>query len=287
MDKILVSACLLGEKTRYDGKDNLDESLFKKLSAHYEIVPFCPEVEGGLPIPRPKSEIVGGRVMNEKGEDVTSHFVRGAEKAVEVCRFLGIGIAILKDGSPSCGPRKIYDGKFAGNKIDGLGVTARKLIEAGVKVYAETDALDFLFPERKVDERPYSKENPAAKKRLEERKKLRSRGKEGFRSERASHEGERKEGFSARGFKKDFKGSRPFRGKGGYKGKEGSFRSKEGSPSKGPGKGSFRGKKAFRGPEREGSGAKKNYGSKKKFFYSSKGKTGSRTGSFARKKKEQ
>lgn len=299
MDKILVSACLLGEKTRYDGKDNLNETLLQKLTSHYEVVPFCPEVEGGLSVPRLKSEIRDGRVVNEKGEDVTSYFVRGAEKAVEICRFLGISIAILKDGSPSCGSRRIHDGKFTGNKIDGLGVTAQKLIEAGVKVYADTDGLDFLFPERKRSERPYMRENPAERKRAYRKKRYEGEKKEGTSAASETAEGGEKKEFRAhKPFHKGFKGKSSFHGKGSFHGKEGSsfkggYRKKDGAEAKGgfKGKSKFRGKSSFHGRNQEEGasrgGYKKGFAGKKKFFYSTNRKTSARQGYFARKKKEQ
>lgn len=148
MEKILVSACLCGMKTRFDGKDNPFPFL-ERLKKHYEIVPFCPEIEGGLPEKREPCEMVNNAILTESGKDVTKNFIEGAKKAVSLCHFFGIKIAILKDRSPSCGSRTIHDGSFKNNVIDGLGVTARALIADGIKVYAETDALDFLVPEEK------------------------------------------------------------------------------------------------------------------------------------------
>lgn len=156
MEKILVSACLLGDKTRYDGKDNLLPFL-SRLVERYELVPFCPEVEGGLPVPRPRSEIKAGGVVNEKGEDVTSHFVRGAEKALALCSYLGIKTAILKDRSPSCGVRMIHDGSFTHHLKEGQGITTARLLASGIKVYSDSDNLEFLLGEA-----------PRAKKALHE-----------------------------------------------------------------------------------------------------------------------
>ncbi len=159
MEKILVSACLLGDKTRYDGGSNpfpfLDE-----LAKKYELVPFCPEVEAGLSVPRSPAEIVRNEVMNKDGANLTKIYNEGAEKAYRVCLFLGIKIAILKDGSPACGSRFIHNGKFDGGKIEGLGVTARYLISKGIKVYSETDNLQFLLGnnEKKKRRSPIEKE---------------------------------------------------------------------------------------------------------------------------------
>jgi len=170
MEKILVSACLLGEKTRYDGLDNQNEIILK-LGQYYDLVPFCPEVEGGLKIPREVAEIRAGSVFTKSGLDVGKAYQRGAEKALGICKYLGIRIAILKDKSPSCGARNIYDGSFTHTLVNGLGVTARLLIANGIKVYAESDALDFLFPKAKEkyvakqkDTNPrLNKEKPAKK----------------------------------------------------------------------------------------------------------------------------
>src|SRR5574344_1313266 len=159
MEKILVSACLLGDKVRYDGGSN-PVSFLDELSKHFQIVPFCPEVEGGLSIPREPAEIVGASVLTKGGKDVTKNYQDGAERALNLCKFFGIRYAILKDGSPACGPRQIHDGKFDGIKIDGLGVTARLLVANGIKVFAETDNISFLWnkpTERKKDIAPRKK----------------------------------------------------------------------------------------------------------------------------------
>ena len=147
MEKILISACLLGENCRYDAKSS-PFPLLSKLREKYELVPYCPEVECGLPIPRVPAEIKNGQVINKNGENLTKKYQMAAEGAVRLCKLLNISIAILKDGSPACGSRTIHDGKFSGNKIAGLGVTARALIQAGIKVYADIDELNFLVEDR-------------------------------------------------------------------------------------------------------------------------------------------
>ena len=138
MEKILISACLVGDKVRYDGKSQYSP-LVKELLEKYELVPFCPEVEGGLPTPRVPSEIYKGRVINKNNKDVTKEFNLGAELACNICKYLDIKIAILKDGSPSCGSNEIHDGKFTGRMIKGKGITATKLEQIGVKIYTEKD----------------------------------------------------------------------------------------------------------------------------------------------------
>ena len=138
MEKILISACLVGDKTRYDGKSNY-RPLVKELLQKYELVPFCSEVEGGLSIPRKPSEIVKDKVINKDGKDVTRNYVSGAQKALNICKYLDIKIAILKDGSPACGVHEIHDGNFKGRKIKGMGVTASLLSKNGIKVISEDE----------------------------------------------------------------------------------------------------------------------------------------------------
>lgn len=148
MSKLLVSACLLGEPVRYDGKaKTLDASLLAELRAASRVVPFCPECAGGLGVPRPAAEIRGGdgdavldgraRVVTAAGADVTAAFVAGAEAALATCREQAIRVAVLTESSPSCGGRRVYDGSFARRAIDGAGVTAALLRRHGVAVYSQ------------------------------------------------------------------------------------------------------------------------------------------------------
>ena len=148
MLKVLVSACLLGEKVRYHGGDAaLSHPILERWRREGRIVPLCPEVEGGLPVPRPAAEIEegGGEAVLQKvafvrrrdGTDVTAPFTRGAEIAVATARQHGIRIAVLKDLSPSCGVREIYAGTFNGARHPGEGVTAAALRRAGVRVFAD------------------------------------------------------------------------------------------------------------------------------------------------------
>ncbi len=130
--KILVSACLLGCNCRYNGEalESLDLEAF-------EVVPVCPEVLGGLPTPRPASEIVGDRVLSIEGRDVTQAFKDGAKKALDIMDKEAIKVALLKESSPSCGANFIYDGSFSGKKIGGAGIFARLLTERGLEVFSE------------------------------------------------------------------------------------------------------------------------------------------------------
>ena len=138
MEKILISACLIGDKTRYDGHSNY-HPLVKELLVKYELVPFCSEVEGGLSVPRKPSEIKGNRVINKDGKDVTKNYQKGAELALNICKYLDIKIAILKDGSPACGVHEIHDGNFKGHRIKGMGITASLLSQNGIKVISENE----------------------------------------------------------------------------------------------------------------------------------------------------
>lgn len=150
MERILVSSCLAGRPVRYDGAAKpVEADLFERWRAEGRLIPFCPEVAGGLTVPRPPAEIVGGdggdvldgtaRILTGTGEDVTEEFLRGARLALETARRSGARTALLKEGSPSCGSHRIYDGTFTGNPTPGTGVTTALLERAGIKVFAETD----------------------------------------------------------------------------------------------------------------------------------------------------
>ena len=132
----LVSACLAGEKCRMDGKDKLVPEI-RQLVEDGKAVAVCPEVLGGLPTPRSPSERRGDRVVNAAGEDVTEQFRRGAEEAFRICKENGCTVAILKSKSPSCGCGVIHNGQFDGGLIEGNGVFAQMLLDAGIKVMTE------------------------------------------------------------------------------------------------------------------------------------------------------
>lgn len=140
MKKRLVSACLLGVKCRYDGKNKSNEKLMGLLEKDI-LIPVCPEQLGGLPTPRTPSEQKGARVYLECGEDVTSYFVRGAEEVLRLAQLYDIKEAILKQKSPSCGCGQIYDGTFSGTVINGDGVTTALLKRNGIKVISEEDVI--------------------------------------------------------------------------------------------------------------------------------------------------
>jgi len=137
-EKILVSACLLGEKVRYDGKDNYVEGL-ERLKADYDLIPLCPEVLGGLSVPRDPAEIIRGRILTNKGKDVTAQFLLGAQDVLDFCLKNNIHKAIMKDRSPSCGKGRIYDGSFSNRLVEGNGVTVELLQRNHIKVYSEEE----------------------------------------------------------------------------------------------------------------------------------------------------
>ncbi len=128
--KAMVSACLLGVLCKYNGGSNKNETVINLLK-DYEVISVCPEVMGGLPIPRLPSEILGGRVVTKNGEDVTEFFERGAERCLALAREEHPDLILLQSRSPSCGVRQRYDGSFHGNLVDAPGMTAALLIQNG------------------------------------------------------------------------------------------------------------------------------------------------------------
>jgi uncharacterized protein YbbK (DUF523 family) len=149
MKKILVSACLMGENVRYNAEVVAVTDNIKNLSSQYEVVPVCPEVLGGLPVPREACEIDGKSgsdvldgdtlVKGDKGSDHTGAFVIGAKKTLELARENDVEFAVLKQRSPSCGSSFIYTGNFDGTKKPGEGVAAALLRRHGIKVLSEED----------------------------------------------------------------------------------------------------------------------------------------------------
>ena len=139
-EKLLVSACLLGEDCKYSGGNNYSSAV-DALRERFELVPVCPEQLGGLPTPRVPSERVGDRVLTRDGADVTDAFRLGAEKALEAALSQGITRAVLQERSPSCGCGAVYDGTFSGTLVPGQGVTAQMLREHGIAVTSCPDEL--------------------------------------------------------------------------------------------------------------------------------------------------
>ena len=137
---IVVSACLLGERCRYDGASKPNAAVIS-LAERFTLIPVCPEQLGGLPTPRVSAEIVNGVVMNAEGERVDTQFRRGARRALDIVRRAGVDCAILQPRSPSCGVHQVYDGSFSGTLIDGEGVFAALLREQGIRTL-EPDELE-------------------------------------------------------------------------------------------------------------------------------------------------
>ena len=137
--KIAVSACLLGENCKYSGGNNSHAGVLAFVRGHV-VVPVCPEVLGGLPVPRKPAELVDGRVRCEDGTDVDEAFRRGARLALERLEREGVERVILQPRSPSCGVRQVYDGSFSGRLIEGMGVFSKLLLDAGYRV---TEASDY------------------------------------------------------------------------------------------------------------------------------------------------
>ena len=137
-EKILVSACFIHEGYKYSGGANINEEVIR-LQEKYDFILICPEVFGGLPTPRVPSEIVGDKVCNSIGEDVTAEFLKGAYKALELAKKHNCTKAILKAKSPSCGKGLVYDGTFTHTLKDGNGIAAKLLMDSGITVYTEEE----------------------------------------------------------------------------------------------------------------------------------------------------
>lgn len=143
LNKTAVSACLVGEICRYDGKTSAD------IKALENCVRICPEVLGGLSVPRIPCQIEKGngndvlcgraKVIGKDGNDYTNAFITGAKKALKICLENDITTVILKEKSPSCGVHKIYnDDKL----IDGMGVTAALLKQHGIEILSDVEVRD-------------------------------------------------------------------------------------------------------------------------------------------------
>jgi uncharacterized protein YbbK (DUF523 family) len=153
MRKILVSECLYGGRpVRYDGAEAVCvDPVFLKWKSEGRLAPVCPEMLGGLSVPRPASQRRDDSVVTEDGEDVTAAFTEGAECALRRAIEHDVAFAIMKEGSPSCGVNLIHDGAFTGRKIPGRGLATEILVAAGYKVFSENEielATDLLNRDR-------------------------------------------------------------------------------------------------------------------------------------------
>lgn len=140
-EKILVSACLLGINCKYSGGNNQNEKVLEYIKDK-EVIPVCPEIMGGLSTPRPPSEIINDKVMNNLNQDVTQQYKKGAEETLKLAKLFNVKKALLKAKSPSCGKGYIYDGTFSSTLIEGNGITTKLLIENGIEVITEKDLED-------------------------------------------------------------------------------------------------------------------------------------------------
>lgn len=138
----LVSACLIGVNCRYDGENNYNQKLYE-LFKESLLYPVCPEVLGGLGIPRKPCEIIkknnNFKVYDIEGRNRKDEFLKGSKKTLKIAELIEVKGAIFKERSPSCGVHNIYDGNFTGNVIKGKGVTTNYLENAGYKVYSEKE----------------------------------------------------------------------------------------------------------------------------------------------------
>ena len=131
--KVLVSACLLGQDCKYNGGNNYDPKVVEFLQGR-EVLPVCPEVLAGLGTPRTPVEIVDGIVTDRDGNCVDTQIRAAVREILEDIRDEEIGCAILKSRSPTCGVEQVYDGTFSGRLVDGSGVLAQALMDAGYRV---------------------------------------------------------------------------------------------------------------------------------------------------------
>lgn len=140
--KILISACLIGENVKYDGGNNrLHVTILEQWKQEGVLVPLCPEVLGGLSVPRAPCEVIKGtrQVITRSGEDVSEAFLKGALEALRMAREEGVVMAILKARSPSCGKDVIYDGTFSSTKVNDSGITCKYLQANGISVFSEEE----------------------------------------------------------------------------------------------------------------------------------------------------
>ena len=128
----------MGIDCKYNGKNNLNEQVVR-IGEKHTLIPVCPEQLGGLKTPRSASEICGSKVINTDGEDVTVQYKKGAEEALKIAKQCNCRMAILKEKSPSCGTKNVYDGTFSKNLISGMGICAQLLYENGIEVHGENE----------------------------------------------------------------------------------------------------------------------------------------------------
>lgn len=142
-EKLLISSCFLGNLVKYNGSHNsLDKNILEQLHNRYILYPVCPEVDGGLPVPRIPCEIISNtplKILNKDGENKTSEFLLGAQKTLQTCKKENIKLALLKANSPSCSNKYVSDGTFRKKRIPGLGVSAKLLQDNGILLFNEDE----------------------------------------------------------------------------------------------------------------------------------------------------
>ena len=129
----IVSACLAGVDCKYNGNNNYCQKVVD-LVKDGKAVLVCPEQLGGLTTPRNSAERTDGKIITNKGIDVTRQYIKGAEEGLKIAKMTGCKKAILKTKSPACGTGKIYDGSFSGTLIDGDGIFTKILKDNGIQV---------------------------------------------------------------------------------------------------------------------------------------------------------
>ena len=151
MKKILISACMLGDKVRYDGGHHLiNHPTLQRWKQEGRLVAVCPEIAGGLSTPRPRAETQCKfpiLITTDEGNDVTPEFLTGAERTLEIAQREGVCCALMKAKSPSCGNQAIFDGNFNNTLTDGAGVAAAELMRNGIPVFNEkqlTELFEFI-----------------------------------------------------------------------------------------------------------------------------------------------
>lgn len=138
--KYFVSACLMGKKCKYNGGHNYNRELSIFLENH-EVTLICPEVEGGLSIPRNPVELRDGKAIDREGNEYTQHFINGAKAIITKAKVIEPDCFILQPRSPSCGIGHIYDGTFSSTLIEGNGILVEMLKKEGMKYLSPSDFL--------------------------------------------------------------------------------------------------------------------------------------------------
>jgi len=134
----IVSACLAGVKCRWNGEARPCQKVIELVEQN-EAVPVCPELLGGLTIPRIPAEQKNDKVFTKDGKDVTDQFEKGAEEGLKIAKLINCNEAIVKSKSPSCGSGQIYDGTFSGKLVYGDWVFTKLLKKNNIKVFTEDE----------------------------------------------------------------------------------------------------------------------------------------------------